>query len=220
MVSDVLTNGFRQLEQLGVLDVLLPFVLVFAVVHGVLMNIKVFKDQKINTLIALSLGLIVVFNHYLKVNTQYDIVPIINQAFPNIGLTLVIIVATFLILGILGKIPKGDTKEKKGVLGPVVIASALVVAYIYFSAMGVDFRRYTYLLHSDWVLALIALGVFFLIIRYVTGSGEAEAVASAREAYDNAKDDAAKKSTLTALKAAIQAENAKKLDKSIARTYE
>jgi hypothetical protein len=80
-------------EQAGFFSYVLPFLLIFALVYGILMRAKVFKDNKaINGVIAFSVGLLAL---------QFDFVPIFfSELFPRLGVALSIILALLILLGL------------------------------------------------------------------------------------------------------------------------
>jgi len=99
-----LQDSFFMLNEQGLFDILLPFVLVFTIVYAVLHKIKLFgKDSKqFDVMIALVMGLAVVFPHVLwgvndptvstLSNGMPDIVNIINASLPNVSIVIVAIV--------------------------------------------------------------------------------------------------------------------------------
>jgi amino acid transporter len=93
MDGGVLQQGVYVLENLGVVDVILPFILVFVIVFAVLQKTKILGENKegkpmknFNSVIALVMGLAVVIPHVMGSypDPNMDIVNIINIALPNI----------------------------------------------------------------------------------------------------------------------------------------
>ncbi len=89
----VLGDLFTQWEQTGVFSYVLPFLLIFALVFGILVKVKLFKDNKaVNAIIALVVGLMAV---------QFDMVPnFFSQIFPMMGVALAIILILFVLMGL------------------------------------------------------------------------------------------------------------------------
>ncbi len=79
-------------QQQGVFSFLLPFLLIFAVVFGILTTTKIFKDNRaINGIIALVVSLLAL---------QFDFVPIFfSELFPRLGIGLAIILIAMILLG-------------------------------------------------------------------------------------------------------------------------
>ena len=124
------------LEQYGLTDVLLPFLLIFAVVFAILQKVKIFgKDKKnINVILSLVIGLLVVIPH---VTNSYppgqDVVEIMNSAIPNISIILIAIVMLLILVGVFGsEVDIAGTS----LAGWIALASFLVVGYIFGTSAG------------------------------------------------------------------------------------
>ena len=80
-------------EQAGVFSYVLPFLLIFSVVFGILMKIKVLGDNKaLNAVIAGVVGLLAL---------QFDLVPIFfSEIFPRVGVALSILLALIILVGL------------------------------------------------------------------------------------------------------------------------
>jgi hypothetical protein len=125
------------LEQYGSLtDVILPFLLIFAVIFAILQRVKIFgKDKKnINVIISLVIGLLVIIPH---VTNSYppgqDIVEIMKNAIPNISVILIAIVMLLILVGVFGsEVDIAGTS----LAGWLALASFLVVGYIFGRSAG------------------------------------------------------------------------------------
>ncbi len=142
-------------EQIGLLDVILPFMLVFAIVYGVLAKSKLLGASKNQHLmIAFVLSFFVV-----AALTLVNIIQTIVQwsALGVIGIVFVLIIGKFL-----GGM--GDTTKKEYPKYIALVIIALVAAY----ALG--FKKWIDLSFIDWVLVPVAimLAMVFLLIYYVT----------------------------------------------------
>ena len=90
-------GGFRDvlvgLENLVFFSYLLPFLIIFALVFGILTKIKIFEDNKsINAIIALSVGLMAL---------QFGNVSLFfSEIFPRLGIGLSIILVMMVLLGL------------------------------------------------------------------------------------------------------------------------
>jgi hypothetical protein len=167
-----------QLQQLGVFDVLLPFILVFTIVFATLTKIKLFSDddhqnKKFSTMIALVLAATVVFSHYqgYPLLGGRTIVEAINIALPQVSLLLVAIVMVLLTLGLwTGKRADGS----KGIGQWFTLASGALVVIIFVASMGwwnVPYWVHN-LLRGDTIALVVALLVFGIIIKFITGSDD------------------------------------------------
>jgi len=88
-IGDMLT----QWDQAGFFQYLLPFLLIFALVYGILTQVKLFKENKsINGIIALVVGLLAL---------QFPMVPqFFAEIFPRLGIGLAVILVIMIILGL------------------------------------------------------------------------------------------------------------------------
>jgi hypothetical protein len=96
--AGIFSNGFlgelfAKWEEAGFFSYLLPFLLIFALVFGVLTRTQIFKDNKmVNGIIALSVALM---------SLQFDFVPtFFSQIFPRVGIGLAIILGILIIVGL------------------------------------------------------------------------------------------------------------------------
>ncbi len=165
------------LQQWGVIDVILPFILIFTITFAVMEKIKLFNDdadknKKYSSVIALVFGLAIIIPH---VTGQYymgfDPVDVINRALPHIGLLLTAIVMVLLTLGLwTGKRADGS----KGIGQVFTLLSGALVIVIFVASMGWwVMPGWVYgLLRSDVIALVIAILIFGLIIKFITGSGK------------------------------------------------
>lgn len=165
-MSGIFEEGIRQLDNMGVLDVIVPFLLVFTLVYAILTKIKIFEKASINSIIALALGIIPVFQHTLYPNSKADVVPIINNAIPQVGVVIIAILMLMIILGMFGsKLNLG----KNAVSGGVIAIAVFIILFIFGSSAGLGFYDLPYWLRDRQIWALvIVLLVFGLIIKFIT----------------------------------------------------
>lgn len=164
---------FAQLEDLGILDVILPFILVFTLVFAILQKTKIFGEnesdnKRYNAVVALVMGLAVVFPHVLGYYPpNRDIVNIINQSLPNVSVIIVAIVMALLLIGAMG----GSLGLKDNATsGWIAIAVFGIIAYIFGNAAGWwESPAWLYFLRdSQTVTLIIAILIFGLIIWFIT----------------------------------------------------
>ncbi|MGV8162783.1 MAG: hypothetical protein ACP5N2_05635 [Candidatus Nanoarchaeia archaeon] len=166
------------LEQVGVLDVIMPFILIFTIIYAVLQKSKILgKDaegkprKNFNVIIALVMGLAVVIPHVMGQKNIYgvSVVDILNNALPNVALVAVIIVMILLTIGVFGK--EFDIGEGYG--GFFVIAAFLVIGFIFAASAGWfkqgSLPNWLYFIYDPQFQALVVtLLVFGLIIYFIT----------------------------------------------------
>ena len=121
--------------QQGVFTYIIPFLLIFALVYGILMRMNLFKDNKaINGIIALATALMAL---------QFPTVPIFfSQLFPAMGVGLAVILAVLVLTGLFI-----DSKKNQGWMVFLAIGSMIVVAVV--------------LLNSTWGLGYGNFGSWF-----------------------------------------------------------
>lgn len=84
------------LESAGFYEVLLPFMLVFTLIFGILEKINIFgqESHKLNVVIALVAGFLIV--------RETALVGLINRFLPNVSMFVIIIIGFLIVLGIFG----------------------------------------------------------------------------------------------------------------------
>lgn len=108
-----------QWESFGVFNVLLPFLLVFAITFAILEKIQLFgQKRQINGIIAAIMGILLVRNQY--------VVGIINRFLPNISLFMIIILMFLLLIGIFAG---GSTRFRGSLLGFAMVISFIFVLW-------------------------------------------------------------------------------------------
>ncbi len=169
-----LEDMINVLVDLGVTEILLPFMLVFTIVFAVLQKAKVFGDDKknFNVIVALVMGLAVVVPHVTgayKANGVADVVDVMNRALPQISVVLVAVVMLLLMIGIWG----AEIKWAGGSpAGWVVFVSGIVVFVIFGSSAGWFLSGgipwLSFLWDEDVKALLVIILVFGIIIWFVT----------------------------------------------------
>jgi len=161
-----------QLESWGVVDVLLPFLLVFTITFAIFQKSHILGKNKknFNVMVALVFGLGVIFPHVLGTYPgSADPVNIINQALPNVSLVIIAILAVLLLIGLLG----GEVKWIGSSLsGWIAIFCFLVVLFIFGNAAGwfsMGYPRWlSWLDNPDTQALVVILLVFGILIWYIT----------------------------------------------------
>ena len=178
----VLGDALGFLTDFGLFDVILPFLLVFAVVFGILEKTKILGSEKIgdteytrknlNAIVAFVLGLLVV--------AATKIVGVINQALPRISLLVVVSLSFLLAIGIFMK-DGNDLYERLGKnwLVFLMITMFIVVVLIFMSVIPANANQ-TWLDYAiDFVInywdgtlfsSLVLFGIFIWAIMYITKS--------------------------------------------------
>lgn len=122
------------LDDMKILDSLIPFVLIFTLVFAVLQKTQILGIGKksFNVVVALSMALMVVIPHVMeRYPAGQDPVVIMNTAIPNVSILMVAILAALLLVGIMGIQFMGGS-----ITGFIAIISFFAVVYIFGAAAG------------------------------------------------------------------------------------
>jgi len=149
-----------QWEQLGVFSYVLPFLVIFALIFGILTKMDMFKGNKgVNAVISLAVGLMAL---------QFEFVPrFFAEIFPRLGVGISIILVILILVGLFTPEDKDD-KIFKWILFAVGAIVAIVVLVSSGSAMGYGIG---YWFEENWGNALlIIIGAVLLIwVLFSTG---------------------------------------------------
>ncbi len=119
-----LTDFIYRLEQMGIAEVLLPFILVFTLIYAILQTTKVLSEKKaINIVVGIAMGAGVVFPHvmgYYPIGN--DPVIFINTFLPYVSIVVVAVITFLLLIGAFGL----DIKDMSNKTYPFVILFALI----------------------------------------------------------------------------------------------
>ena len=183
-------NLMLQLESMGVAHVLLPFILVFTLVFAILEKSKILgsdgKSKKYNVVVALVIGLLLVFPSYTGAYPPgLDPVSILNESIASVALIIVAVVLVMMLLGIFGAEFKLNETGFGGLVG---ILSIGIVAFIFMNAAGfftnLRLPRWLYFLNDPQTQSLVtAILVFGAVIYFITAEPKDPATA------DKWKDD-------------------------------
>ncbi len=161
---------FMKIEETGMLDSLLPFILIFTILFAILQKTKIIGEGKrqFNTLVALVLSLMVVIPHVTgRYPPGQDVVLIINQALPQVSLVVVAILAALLLIGVFAPgVMFGGTSF--GAFLALLMMG--IVVYIFGNAAGFweNSGIFSFLNDPDTQAVVVIVLVFALIIWFVT----------------------------------------------------
>ncbi len=178
MAIGPLANVFNYLNNLGFMDIILPFAIIFAIVWAVLKKVKLFDNDKISVILALSIALISIIPHATGTYQEYDVVNFINTTFPQVGLILISLVLLMVVIGLLG----GKAAHDSWFVGIAGILGVILLLVVFWRALF-PYQSPSWLSFLDdpntQALVIILL-VFGLIVYFVTkkSPGETGYVAS------------------------------------------
>lgn len=161
-----------QLEQFGLVDAVLPFILIFAILFTIINKTKVLGEQKnVHMIVALVISLLVIIPHVLGTYPPgSDVVSIINTALPNVSLLIVIVVSALILLGIFK--PSGIS----GGGGFFAFLAVAAVVYIFGLSAGWwgNLGPFNFLANPDIQVLLVIILVFAIVIFAITSESPLE----------------------------------------------
>ncbi len=148
-------NFLSQLEQMGFFSYILPFLLIFAIVFGILTKVNLFKNNKaVNAIIALVIGLLAL---------QFNFVPMFfSEIFPRLGIGLAIILALLILVGLFAP-TKSDAWTHWIFFGAAFVVFIVVLVQT-FGWLG---WSNTYLWSYNWapiIMVAVVLGFIIWVI--------------------------------------------------------
>lgn len=144
-----------QWEQAGVFSYVIPFLLIFAIVYGILIQMKLFGGKKtgtgriVNAIIALAVGLM---------SLQFDFVArFFSEVFPRVGIGLIILILVTIFVGLFA-----DPKSKGMMYAMYAVGAVIIVVILARTAAVVGWLEYFGLYGFNWMswlpwIILIAL---------------------------------------------------------------
>ena len=172
-VGETFEEGILLLEEFGLTDVLLPFLLIFTIVFAVLQKTNIMGQDKknINVILSLTLGLLVVIPHVThSYPPDADIVDIMNHALPQVSLLIVALMLLIIMVGIFYPTQYGAGSWT----GIATVIGLVGLIWIFGASIG-WFDGWDWFLNTfgeDAVTLAIVLIVFAIIISFVTKSNQ------------------------------------------------
>lgn len=173
-----LESFMRSLEEWGITDVMLPFLLIFVIVYAVLQKTKILGEgrKNLNAAVAIVVGLLVVIPHVTgRFPPNMDPVEIINKSLPQVSIFLVAIVFLLIMLGVFGQdfVMLGVSMP-----GWITFFSILIIVLIFGGAAGWwsdGFGQWLEELFGKEIIAIaLMVLVFGVIIAWITSEPKEE----------------------------------------------
>mgnify|MGYP001559633943 CR=1 FL=1 len=152
-----------QWQQAGVFDYLLPFLLIFAVVLGILSATHILGSNKgLHVIIALVIGFMAL---------QLNFVPdFFREVFPRLGVALAVILIIMILVGLF--IQENEARYWYWGLGAIGFIAALVVLSQSFTAFGWNSPS-NYNDYVGWIVGVVlVIGVIIAIATSGSGGGD------------------------------------------------
>ena len=146
--GQIIGDFLNQLADRGFFSYLLPFLLIFAIVYGILTKIRIFKDSKaINAIIAFVVGLMAL---------QFDFVhSFFSEIFPRFGVTLAILLIILILVGLF------LNPESKAIDYVLMCVGALMLIIILIQTAGVLGWETGYWWYDNWPYVA---GIVFVLV--------------------------------------------------------
>ena len=167
----IFQDTFYYLQQWGILDVLVPFILIFTIVYAVLQKINIFakgatdtSGKRFNAIIALAITLTAIIPHVLGTYPPgTDIIVIINNSLPEVVLLIVAVLLLMIMLGLVyGEWPAGTA-----LAGIAAIGSAVILVGIFLSnIITIPILSYLDPQLQTLIVVIIVFGLVFLYVTY------------------------------------------------------
>lgn len=143
-------NLLSQWEQAGIFTYVLPFLLIFALVFGILTKAKIFTDKPINAVISLAVGLMAL---------QFPAVSqFFSEIFPRLGIGLSIILVLLILIGLFIE------PEKKGFLWIFFLVVGLIIGIVVIvNSAGASGWLSGYFWNYNWSSIITVVVIIVLI---------------------------------------------------------
>jgi len=170
LLMDSLRNTFYYLQTGGILDIVIPFVLIFTVLFTVLKKVSLFKDEpRYQIAISLAITFLVLIPHITgTIMPEYDVVNIITNSLPAV----VVIIFVFLTVLILLGLTRGGQEVKFGEVtqGIFSLLAIILVTVIFARSAGYiqssSMPTWLYWLDDPQLGALIVVILLFVVITW------------------------------------------------------
>lgn len=153
-------NVISRWEQMGVFSYALPFLLIFAVVFGILSSLKIFKEKSVNAIIALAVGLM---------SLQFEFVPIFfSEIFPRFGVGMGLLLVAIILLGLFFP-DKPWVTYVFFTIGAIIFIVILIKT---FGVLGWTLSENTYFYEWQDLIPWIVLAVLLIIVIAASSKGD------------------------------------------------
>jgi hypothetical protein len=157
----------QQWQAIGIFDVLLPFILLFAIIFAILQKTKVLGGRNgIDAVVAMAIGFFVIINPFVN--------EILKVILANTAIAIIVIVALMLILGLVW----GGQKMKAwnfigGIIGLAIfvwILGRVADYYEMYYPGTVVFSQMWWAENLPWIIPLLIILIFAIIV--ISSGGE------------------------------------------------
>ena len=163
----LLNEWLTSLNNMGLLDVILPFLLIFTISFAVLQKSKILGERakNFNTILSFVLAMAAIVPHVIGGYPEgADVVVIINTALPNVSLLMIASLMVLLLIGVFGPDVNLLGTPLEGI---VVLFSVIAIGYTFLSASG-WVKDIPWLSNPETQSLLVAILVFGLVVWFIT----------------------------------------------------
>ena len=140
-------------EGIGGFDIILPFLLIFAITFAILDKIGIFGKKNVNAVVAIIIGFFLVM--------QRDAVLMIQGFLPRVSMIVLSLIMILLVIGIFGFKEPGA-----GWQGLSVIIAIASIIWALGASVGWDVPWVNWFTDQD-IAVLLIIGVFILVIWFI-----------------------------------------------------
>lgn len=161
------SNLITALQQYGFVDLVIPFVLIFAVMFAILQKVNIFEKEegkKYNTIISVATALLIVIPHVLSPSPT-DAVSVINKFLPEFVFITFALLILLMLVGLVG----GSTSATSGalVVGIAALIGVIYLALVILSAVSPTAGLPMFLSDPNFQAIVIVILVLGLVIYYI-----------------------------------------------------
>jgi len=162
-MASTLGNALQFLKDFGFYDVIVPFLLAFTIVFGVLEKTKVFGSEKVGTeqLPRRNLNALVAFAIAFFVVAAFNVVAAIQEALPNVVLVLIVLFCFLLLFGIINK------EEEMNIWQKFPTASKVFLVFIFIAIIAIFLNSFGVLGNVLGIIFGFGNGVIFNAIIFL-----------------------------------------------------
>ena len=148
-------DALSQLEYMGFFMYILPFLLIFTLVFGILSSMKLFKENRaVDAVIALVVGLMAL---------QFDMVPVFfSQIFPRMGVALAAILVILIVAGFF-------VDPKKSWIMYIFLGIGFIAAIAVLASTAGNVGFYSSYWIYNYMPEILVIGFVLVLILIITG---------------------------------------------------
>jgi len=189
------TDMFIQLEELGLFDVFLPFLLIFSLAFMVA-NLMPKMGRKNAGIFALVISLLSVATHVIDFGVGIDVVAFINSILPGIAALVIGIIAIFFVLGLVAPNAIESSNKWFGGIAGVIALIIVIIGLAQQASVGSGGYQWNsfvnWLTSPETIAWLVMIGAFIASIWFITSGGKDKDKGSVKNSSQNTSSQTGK----------------------------